>query len=155
MAHDGLAVTQRLPKAVMLMLALALALLAGEAFAQPQTGQLIRDPNNPRYLTRVGSNAPVALVGPGSPEGFLYLGTPSIRGSVADEHRGNERVNERNMTTSKSSHLRMKEKKERRVANDKHVSQRPPAIALSQLRMECLSQTCESIIVCRPKDCPL
>jgi hypothetical protein len=45
------------------------------ALAEPQVGQLIRDPANPRWLTRKGSEgSPVALVGPGDPEGFLYLG---------------------------------------------------------------------------------
>eukprot|EP00049_Salpingoeca_infusionum_P014798 m.281315 g.281315 ORF g.281315 m.281315 type:complete len:273 (+) comp15751_c6_seq14:180-998(+) len=49
-----------------------------------QPGQLIRHPRHPEYLTRKGSEGDtVAIVAPGDPEGFLYLGTKQGDGTRA------------------------------------------------------------------------
>jgi hypothetical protein len=42
--------------------------------AAPLAGQIMVDPENPRWLVRSGSQLPVFICGPGDPEGFLYRG---------------------------------------------------------------------------------
>ena len=44
------------------------------ASAAPLSGQIVVDPENPRWLVRSGTEQPVFICGPGDPEGFLYRG---------------------------------------------------------------------------------
>ena len=57
---------------ITLLTAIALALAAG-AHAGPRKGQIVVDPDNPRWLKYQGGG-PFFMAGPGDPEGFLYRG---------------------------------------------------------------------------------
>lgn len=58
--------------------ALSATLLAADA--QPLPGQLVIDPDDPRWLKRHGGRH-VFICGPGDPEGFLYRGTRQADGT--------------------------------------------------------------------------
>lgn len=49
--------------------------------AAPLAGQIMVDPENPRWLVRSGNQLPVFICGPGDPEGFLYRGTLQADGT--------------------------------------------------------------------------
>ena len=50
------------------------------ALAEPQSGQIIRDPDHPQWLMRKGGSH-LFIVGPGDPEEFLYLGFRFVDGT--------------------------------------------------------------------------
>lgn len=50
------------------------------ALAEPQDGQIIRDPDHPQWLMRKGGSH-VFIAGPGDPEEFLYLGFRFLDGT--------------------------------------------------------------------------
>jgi hypothetical protein len=74
----GLSVHARIPLSVILFLGLLVTSVGSEA--APLAGQVIVDPANPAWLKYAGGG-PFFMVGPGDPEGFLYLGSRNSDGT--------------------------------------------------------------------------